>query len=218
MRFFVYLCIVFLFFTGCSVKEPTLAETLKYEQKAAVLPNIPVLAQEEREEFKETFLERYFAAWNENSLWISLEDASFGLEFLKNRDKYAAENRIGVSLSWVENIKKLSNFDDYGSVLARAITTRNTNLRLLPTDKPLFRVSAEKFDYPFDYLQNSFIGIMQPIIISHYSSDFAWAFVESSFASGWIKTNEIAIVDELTIEKFKKAPKIVITQDNVAAY
>jgi hypothetical protein len=218
MRFFAYLCIIIFVFAGCSTKELTLTEVLKYEQRAAILPNAPILSQKELKEFKEDFLKKYFAVWDEKLLWISLKDASFGLEFLKNSDKYAAENRLSVSLPWIEDIKRLSNFDNYGSVLAYAITTQNTNLRLLPTDKPLFRASAKSFDYPFDYLQNSFISIMQPVIISHYSEDFAWVFIESSFASGWIKSNEMAIVDEKMIKKLKNAAKIVVTKDNAVTY
>ncbi|MDR1460890.1 MAG: SH3 domain-containing protein [Campylobacteraceae bacterium] len=218
MRFFIYFCIIFFVFTGCSVKEPTLKEVLKYEQKAAILSDAPILSQKELEEFKEDFLQKYFAVWDEGLLWTNIKDASFGFEFLKNKNRYAAENRLEVSSSWVENIERLSNFDSFGSVLAYAITTQNANLRLLPTDKPLFRASAKRFDYPFDYLQNSFISIMQPVIVSHYSADFAWAFVESSFASGWLKSNEIAIVDKQMIEKFKNAAKIVVTKDNAVTY
>ncbi|MDR2341650.1 MAG: SH3 domain-containing protein [Campylobacteraceae bacterium] len=219
MRFFIYFCIIFFIFTGCSFKEAgSPFVILQYEQKADILPDAPMLSQDEIKNFKNNFLEKYFAAWDTNSLWANKKDASFGFQFLKNKNRYVAENRIEVDDDWVENIENLSNFDEYGSVLEHAITTKNTNLRLLPTDKPLFKASNKSFDYPFDTIQNSFINIMQPITISHYSTDFAWAFVESSIASGWIKSNELAIVDKETIRKIKTAPKIVITKDNAPIY
>ncbi|MDR3177546.1 MAG: SH3 domain-containing protein, partial [Campylobacteraceae bacterium] len=218
MRLFVYLCIVFFVLAGCSLKKPTLSEVLKYEQNTAILTDAPTLLHEESENLKNDFLEKYFSVWDKDYLWISQEDAFFGFELLKNKSKYAVENLIEADDDWTKNIKKLSNFDNYGSNLSYAITTQNTNLRLLPTDKPFFRASSKSFDYPFDRIQNSFISVMQPLMVSHYSTDFAWAFIESGAAAGWVKSNELAIVDKQIIQKIKNASKIVVTKDNAAVY
>ena len=48
--------------------------------------------------------------------------------------------------------------------------------------------------FPFDYMQNSIIAANKPIFISHYSKDREWAYIFSSFTSGWIKTGEFDLI------------------------
>ena len=57
--------------------------------------------------------------------------------------------------------------------------------------------------YPFDYNQNSSIKINTPLLISHYSKDRSWAFVQSHFALGWIRLDNISFVNEEFIKEFK---------------
>ncbi|MDR1554733.1 MAG: hypothetical protein LBS39_01755, partial [Campylobacteraceae bacterium] len=78
MRFFIYLCTILLIFTGCSFKETSLSEVLRYEQKADILTDTPTISQKEFEEFEKIFSEKYFSVWSKNSLWTNLKDASIG--------------------------------------------------------------------------------------------------------------------------------------------
>jgi len=205
-------------FCGCSLKTPPLEEVLRYEQKASALPNVPPIPKKELEREQTLFLEKFFSPWDKLELWGSSKDISWGFETFGGGDKYVGENKKFIDAAHFEEIKHLANIERYGLDLAFAITTKNTNLRIFPTDKPFFRGSEGDFSYPFDALQNSFLSVMQPVKLSHYSTDMAWVFVESSSASGWIKSNEIALIDAEMIQKIKNAPKIVITKDNAPVY
>jgi len=86
----------------------------------------------------------------------------------------------------------------------KAITVRNSNLRLFPSNKPMFKDFNKAGEgYPFDYNQNSSVNLNSPLYLSHYSKDKAWAYVSASFASGWIMVQDIAITSQDVIDKFK---------------
>ncbi len=57
--------------------------------------------------------------------------------------------------------------------------------------------------FPFDYNQNSSIKINTPLLVSHYSKDKTWIFVQSHFALGWLRVDSISFVDDDFINEFK---------------
>ncbi|MDR1007780.1 MAG: SH3 domain-containing protein [Campylobacteraceae bacterium] len=211
--------VALIFFCGCSVKELNLAEVLRYEQNTSILPPTPLVTADDLSQYQERYMQKQFAPWEEKRLRNSLNEAAWGLSFLNGARKFTSENLLGVSNETLQGIKEQTNFEAHGTVMEYAVTVEESHLRVLPTDKPFFRKQSNgSSDYPFDYIQNSLLGIMQPLLISHYSKDAAWAFVESSFAAGWVKTNEIALIDEELAEKIKNSPHIVITKDNAPLY
>ncbi|MDR2789990.1 MAG: SH3 domain-containing protein [Campylobacteraceae bacterium] len=215
---FAVLCAVF-FLSGCGVKKPNLTLILKYEQNASALPDAPILAEDDLNIYKEAYFKKQFAPWESKKLRNALKEAAWGLGFVNATRIFIGENRLAVSNKTLQNILEQTNFDAYGAVLQHAITTQESHLRVLPTDKPLFaKKENDESGYPFDYMQNSLLGIMQPLLISHYSKDLAWAFVESAFAAGWVKTSEIALMDAQLTAKIKNADKIIITKDNAPLY
>ena len=72
--------------------------------------------------------------------------------------------------------------------------------------------------FPFDYLQNSSIAANKPLIISHYSKDKEWVFVESSFAFGWVKSNEIVVIDKQYTRLWQEAKQVFITKEGIPIY
>ncbi|RAP29310.1 glycoside hydrolase, partial [Candidatus Marinamargulisbacteria bacterium SCGC AG-414-C22] len=97
----------------------------------------------------------------------------------------------------------------------KAITLVNTNLRIIPTDKPIFEEFTDDSNgFPFDQNQNSTVLANTPIFISHITRDKSWVFAETSFASGWIKTRDIAYAGPKFIKKFTDhSTLIAITHD-----
>ncbi|MEK6660224.1 MAG: SH3 domain-containing protein, partial [Campylobacterota bacterium] len=55
-------------------------------------------------------------------------------------------------------------------------------------------------------------------LVSHYSKDREWAYVFSNFASGWIKTNEFAILEKKHIEAWQNAQQIAVTKEDEPIY
>jgi len=180
--------------------------------------NIKPLDKELKKRLYTEFLYSYFSPWRLTKMPISKKSATWGENYSKI--KVYGENYRLIEKSWFDKVIDLSNMDEFDTSRLRAITVRNANLRLFPSNKPIFKDYKEAGEgYPFDYNQNSSVNINSPLFISHYSKDKAWAFVSSSFASGWIMTRDIAIVDDDVIGKFKDEDKyFVAIKDDFPIY
>lgn len=201
MRFI--LIILFLFFIGCSQKE--LAPVLIFDQNISALPQAQEITTQELSVFSQEFIQKHFSPWMQNNLKVSENTATWGYRLFTKDKNYVGENLLEIDALWYDEIKTLSNFEQFGTILKKAITIKNTNLRVFPASKPLYKkATVIGVGYPFDLLQSSFIPIMTPVFISHYSQDYSWAYIESSYASGWIKATDLAHVSNEIIEIFPK--------------
>jgi len=64
-------------------------------------------------------------------------------------------------------------------------------------------------------LQNSLIAANKPLFISHYSKNKEWAFVFSSFTSGWIRVRDIVVLDEKEADIWQNAQGVFIYNDTM---
>jgi len=120
---------------------------------------------------------------------------------------------------WFDKQITNSNFDEYNVVPKKAIMLKNANVRVLPTNSPMFYDPTQPGEgFPFDYNQNSLIKINTPIIVSHLSKDKAWAYMESSIVGGWVEINSIAFVDEDFIKEFKNSNYYVSVKEKFPIY
>jgi hypothetical protein len=103
-----------------------------------------------------------------------------------------------------------------GSVGARAISVRHTDLRALPTHTPAYRDPWKSTEgFPFDYLQNSELHLNVPLYLSHYSRDGRWAFVQAAHANGWVPVRDIALVDNRFVKAFKTGRYYLTVRDDL---
>ena len=213
----VFMLISLLFF-GCTQTVPT-PSLINYPQditplvsQAKSLPSLNMSLQKD-------FNKKYFAPWNHATLVHTKEEVTWAWRAYTYGKGYVGENRQPRPKEWFETLQTQANFENFGFYNQKAITLRNSSLRNFPTHKPLFKdFNLAGEGYPFDYMQNSRIALMQPIRISHYSKDGAWALVESAFSVGWIPSTDIVVLDEPTIQTITNALKIVITHDNTPIY
>lgn len=211
---------ILLFFTACSYKnlDNEVLDLKKYQQKAeAYTKNLPCFDKKIQEQLNKEFDERFFKPWHKDKFEASYEDVTW--QFKYKNDKVYGDNLRVLSKKWFEKQINNSNFERYNTFLRRAITVKNSNLRVFPTDSKIFynpKKAGEGF--PFDYNQNSGIKINSPILISHFSKDRAWAYVLSSFAKGWIKVTDIAYVDEKIVKFFENNNYYVSIKDNFPIY
>jgi cell wall-associated NlpC family hydrolase len=224
-----------LFFIGCANKKQIVIQTvyvssnkvdISTPQDLKIYPQTPYsytkdikpLSKKQLSKLYKQFFKLYFKPWNIHKMSMTRKNASWGENYSKA--KMYGENYQPISKKWWKRVIKLSNMSKFGTVKQKAITVRNSNLRVLPSNKPLFK----RFDqagegFPFDYNQNSSITLNSPLFISHYSTDRAWAYVESSFVSGWIDVNNIALVSDEVIKIFKSNPKyFVAIKDDFPIY
>ncbi|WP_419764935.1 MAG: SH3 domain-containing protein [Arcobacter sp.] len=212
-------CSTFLLF-GCVSKQlDTEVNDLKiYKQDAKeYTSSLPTFDKDIQEKLNKEFDKRYFKPWHKKNFKASIKDVTWQFNY-KNKKVYGDNNRL-LTKEWFDEQINNSNFEKYNTFLRKAITVKNTNLRVFPTNSKIFynpSIAGEGF--PFDYNQNSGIKINSPILISHFSKDRAWAYVLSSFAKGWIDVNDLAYVDDKIINFFENQNYYVAIKDNFPIY
>lgn len=73
-----------------------------------------------------------------------------------------------------------------------AAPVKHASVRVIPTDKGMLE---EKGDVEFDMVQNTKFKTWTPMAVYHMSQDGAWAYVQGTYARGWIKARDIAIFE-----------------------
>ncbi|MDD3462953.1 MAG: SH3 domain-containing protein [Sulfurospirillaceae bacterium] len=204
---------VAFFLSGCLPKHPE--PLLTYPQNVNFLEHTIT----QREVAQKDFIYRYYKPWFLTNIETSKEDARWSHKTFGIKKRYYGETMLPIPDEAIEKIIENTNFDAYGSLNQHAIMVQNAQMRNLPTDKPFFKKTTLPGEgFPFDYLQNSRININEPIMLSHYSKDGAWAFVKSSFSMGWLHVDTFVQLDASSRTALLLQPKIVITTDNTPLY
>lgn len=208
----ISLCFVILFFSACSYKNKEILDVKKYSQNpTSYTQNIKQVNLNQKELTKE-FISKYFSVWDMEKLTFSKEEATWGNVYSK--EKVYLENHIEASKKWFEKQISNSNFDNYNKVLQKAILIKNSDFRVFPTESRMFYNPAKAGEgFPFDYNQNSRVKINTPVLISHYSKDKAWAFVESHYVSGWIRLDNLLLIDKIRENEFRSDTLYVIVKE-----
>lgn len=165
--------------------------------------------------YNEEFVIRYYKPWA-GDFEINRFNFDFGARYIAKKT-YFGDNKQEVSQSFKEKLIANTNPQTFPSMYHNGITTRNTNCRVMPTNKPFFYdFKNTGGGYPFDYLQNSLLHINTPLKVLHYSLDRAFVFVETPYVSGWVNSNDIAFVSDENIEKVKRMELITPKIDDIS--
>ena len=207
--------VITLLFSACSVKEPVLSQARNSD--------IEVLATTANDnsfnstEVSKDFFNKYFKPWNSTKVSFPKLEAMWGQSY-KNKKVYLENHQLATA-SWFDKQIENSNFNDYNILPKKAITLKNVNIRVLPTNSPMFYDPTQPGEgFPFDYNQNSSLKINTPIIVSHLSKDRAWAYIESSTVGGWVEIGTIAYVDNDFIQEFKTSNYFVSIKEKFPIY
>jgi hypothetical protein len=225
-RYFLYaifFSLIIVIFAGCASKEPE-KQILPIADLATLPQNVAAYINN-LDENSTLYNQRqakhpkyYFNVWNMSEPREKLSAIKWPFRSYTSKNSFG-ENLQPVESSFFTSLYENANFEAYGSLNQNAITLGYTNIRLFPSDKPLFKdplVAGEGF--PFDYVQNSSVAANKPLFVSHYSKDRQWVYVFSSFASGWIKTNEFVFLDKTYTDRIQNAQQIFFTKEGVALF
>jgi cell wall-associated NlpC family hydrolase len=159
------------------------------------------------------------------SVWHILQPAHASSEKLSNVFRKFSlspgygENKKRHSAAWLKKLQQNAALGNFPNTLQPAITTRNTSLRMLPTQGPHFySANGDISAWPFDNLQISAVTANTPVIIFHLSADKSWALVETSFAFGWMPVEDYARVDENFIKTWECGRYAVVIKDKTAVF
>ena len=162
------------------------------------------------------FLLRHFDPWDRTQPEYPADKVFWGLAAFADKQMYG-ENLQPRDAGWLEAMAEASRVGEYPSLNRRAIAVANTAMRVLPTEKPAFddpRRAGEGF--PFDYVQNSLVLAGTPLYATHESADRAWVLVESRFAYGWVRSTDIAWVDDGFARSFRTGKYAAVVREGVS--
>ena len=218
MKYLVSLSII-LFLSACSqiktLAYADIADLKELPQNARSYTNM-IDDNKSLFEIQNNYESHYFKSWHMQIPKLSIKEMRWPFRAYTPLNGFG-DNLQPISQEWLQNLDMNTNLEKFGTINKKAITIHSANLRVLPTDKPIFndpRKAGEGF--PFDYLQESLIHTNEPILISHYSQDGAWAYIFTSYASGWVHSNDFTSLSEQQCEEFQNAKKVYITADNIA--
>lgn len=161
--------------------------------EAVPLSDTPLLPEAERAVLHGRALERFFAPWHLQKPSLSPEQAFWGVRAYGGKQGYAENLQPYPRDRW-DRLVTLQSMSAYPSMHSPGIVTRNTALRLLPTLRPFFLDPARPGEgFPFDYFQNSALWLGTPVFVTHVSADRAWYLVETAFAHGWVRAEDVAL-------------------------
>ncbi len=182
---------------------------------AATLQRGPIIPPASQDRLAQEFTQRFFAPWDQETSPLAPSDAFWGVASYGTRQNYG-ENMLARPQSWMDELIARMARDRFPSLALPAIALRSTSMRVMPTDKPFFldfRQAGEGF--PFDYFQNSMLWAGAPLFISHVSTDRAWYFVEAAFASGWVRVEDVALVDRNFMATYRNGSYAAVIDDEV---
>jgi len=164
------------------------------------------------------FNRKYFKPWHIPKLDIPKKDFGWEIRFITKKPIYRANGsviRASTYNKWIDN----AHYEQLNSKKYRAITIKHTNVKALPTSATFYRDPRKTGEgFPFDYNQNSSLHINIPLLISHFSKDKRWAFIQASYSFGWVKTSDLALVNSDFINKFENGSYAMVIKDNLRLY
>jgi hypothetical protein len=98
-----------------------------------------------------------------------------------------------------------------------ALAVKRADIRVFPTDEP--SMSAPNH-FEFDRFQHSSISPGSPIGVYHFSQDQKWAYVQTRFIRGWIRTHDLAIANKRrdVVDNEEAESRLLITGNSVTVF
>jgi len=223
-RAFVLIFTAFLLHGCATLPEAILDETEIRQNHTVLIEEKKIahnflLAPEVQAKMDRDYNVIYFSVWHNQEPVHALPERitqifkkfSYNLGYGENKRKHTS--------AWIKKLQKNAAIETYPNALYRAITTRPTNLRMLPTNGPHFyKPGGDIEGWPFDNLQISSVAANTPLLVCHVSEDRSWALVETNFAFGWIPIEDFARVDENFIIQWERGMYVVAIQDKTSIF
>lgn len=213
--------LLLLALAGCGTRNPyaPVRDVVELPQDAGAYHGLDgdarLLSPETQRAAWERLLAARFDPWERDAPANPAEKVFWGLSSLAGKRLFG-ENTLPLDPGWLDRMAEASRTDDYPSLHRRAVAVIDTDLRVLPTNRPAFfdfRRAGQ--GYPFDYMQNSLVAAGTPLLATHVSADRAWVLVECRFAYGWVRATDIAWVDDATAEACRTGTYAAVIRDRV---
>lgn len=219
---FKWAVILLFFLSGCAAAPDTIRDVKELPQdtasySAAKEQSEELLTAADQARMEEDYNRIYFSVWHLNAPFHALPERILQ-DFRQFSIKSGyGENKKKHGPSWLKKLQNNASLHQYPNVMARGITTHNTDLRVLPTAAPDFNSpDGDSSAWPFDNLQRSSVPANTPILVCHLSADKSWALVETSFTYGWIPSEDFASVNDDFIKTWESGRYAVVIRDKTS--
>lgn len=108
--------------------------------------------------------------------------------------------------NYLERLRNLTDIEEYnyfGWIL------RRTNMKMYPIDEEL----TYNVDDDIDRNQYSSVDTFEPIVVLHFSLTGEWAYIQTFFTRGWVKTKDIMIADYNIFKNIFLKPRLTVIKD-----
>ncbi len=212
----ILLCLIL---SGCLAAPETIRDVRQLRQDHAFYIHDPAegpgpLSEEAQKRLDEDYNIIHFSVWHQSGPFharprrVRNDFASFAA-----KPGYGENKRLHPP-SWFRKISDNAALSRFPNAQGRAITLRNTSLRVLPTVSPHFYSrNGDASAWPFDNLQRSAVAVNTPLFVCHVSADKSWTLVETSFTFGWMPSADLALVDDAFVSAWESGRYAVITRD-----
>ncbi|MCL1986058.1 MAG: SH3 domain-containing protein, partial [Betaproteobacteria bacterium] len=155
----------------------------------------------------------FFNPWQQAGPSVSANELT--LRFGKGPHGFTEKALPWTQEEW-NSMRANANLASYPRVAQPAITIHHTHMRELPTSRAdMTKQRPFGLDNPFDMFQYSSLFLGTPLYAAHISADGLWYFVESSIASGWVPTEDVALVDADFIKRYRNGRYAAIIRDEL---
>jgi hypothetical protein len=155
--------------------------------------------------------------WSRKEILSFLEEDR--KDFGRTEEVSYGKNGFPLGEGFWNKLKKNMNQESVqeSSRMRFALVVKRTDIRVFPTDE--LSMSAPKND-AFDLFQQSSISPGSPIGIYRFSQDRKWAYVQTPFIRGWIRTRDLAIARErVEVVDYEEAKdRLVVTGSLVTVF
>lgn len=176
-----------------------------------------ILPPRDQKKMDDQFNARYFAPWHQTVPAYPSDKLTQTFEKYETDPGYG-ENKRKHKKSWIKGLRVNAQIDRYPNAGFAAIAVDNADLRVLPTHKPFYSRYNMSNGYPFDKFQESLISANTPLFISHMTKDRDWFLAETPYATGWISSRSVAVVDADFVKKWENGKYAVIIKDKTPVY
>lgn len=166
------------------------------------------LSKEEITRLKKQYLESLFLPWNEKPNKNKKEIFWITPNFVKLLMSSYGENLKPYTQKQAQDLLDSMRLNAYPSVNKKAIITKTTSVRVVPSILPRF---STQYGYPIDRWQNSLIFAGTPVLVTHFDSSRRFLHIQSGFVYGWVESSDVAFVSEKDEKKIRDFSDYVAT-------
>ncbi|MDA8773621.1 SH3 domain-containing protein [Chlamydiia bacterium] len=164
------------------------------------------------------FTDAFFKPWDLNSITTTKDNVVEDFEYFHKR-KFVGINLETIYHDYYDKLRIEADLHSFPNMYSNGISTRQTDIRIIPSDLPAYIVDSKHNSYPFDRIQESSLPANTPLKIIHRSKNNSWCFVQMPFLSGWVRSADIAFLSTKQTKDYNRHQTfIAITDIDIPTY